>query len=127
MPPNTAPESFSPSPLAPDFAGRDRVLLYTRGMNLAPSRGVALALRSMRRAGEFAPAAKVMEALFRTLQENNVPFITTLDGVTPIVSTPPMNRRIVIAEDMEQHSLTKVLKNRLLPLVGKKREGGNKP
>lgn len=91
-------------PASPGFTGRDRVLLYTRGMNQSPAKGVALALRSMRRAGEYAPAAKVMEELFRTLQENEVPiFVATEDG-TPLVSTPPINRRVMIAEDMVQFS-----------------------
>ncbi|CAK7011168.1 MAG: hypothetical protein DELT_02090 [Desulfovibrio sp.] len=60
------------APLAPDFSGRDRVLLYTRGMNLSPVRGVALALRSLRRAGEDAPAAIIMSELFATLRENRL-------------------------------------------------------
>lgn len=97
-------------PASPGFAGRDRVLLYARGMNQSPSKGVALALRSMRRAGEYAPAAKVMEELFRTIQDNEVPlFVSTEDGI-PIVSTPPMNRRTMIAEDMMQFSLVGTLR-----------------
>lgn len=117
MPPHTALDIRPSSPASPGFAGRDRVLLYTRGMNLSPTQGVALALRSMRRAGEYAPAPKVMAELFLTFQENEVPLaITTEDGI-PFVSAPPMNRRTMIAEDMIQLSLSGALKKLLASLL----------
>jgi hypothetical protein len=88
-------------------------------MDLSPSKGVALALGSMQRAGEYAPAAKVMGKLFLTLQESDAPLAVTDEDGVPIVSAPPMNRRTIIAEDMVQLSLFGALRDRLFSLVNR--------
>lgn len=112
-PSNDAPPSPLPAPdnaklyAANAFAGRDRALLYTRGMALSPERGVELALQSMRQAGENAPPEKVMAELFSILHQNDaVPAVPGPDGV-PLFCVPPMNRSSMVAKDMEQISLVK--------------------
>ncbi|MDL2209566.1 hypothetical protein LJC26_02035 [Desulfovibrio sp. OttesenSCG-928-O18] len=88
------------------YAGRDRVLLYTRGMNAAPVKGIELALQSMRQAGENAPPGEVMEQLFHILREEHPATRLTDGNGDPLVSAPPMNRTAMIAEDMDQLSLS---------------------
>ena len=98
------------------LAARDRVLMYTRGMDINPEAGVALALESLRRAGTDAGPDKVMEELFSLLQEKGPQIITDAEGL-PLVCAPAMNRRAMVAKDMETLSLTKALRSRLLDLA----------
>lgn len=88
------------------FAGRDRVLLYTRGMNIDPITGVSLALESLKRAGEGAAPDKVMEELYALLRERNPSRTVKSPDGSLLTSAPPMNRRSVVAKDMDQFSLT---------------------
>ena len=92
--------------LAQALAGRDRVLLYTRGMDIDPEEGVSLALQSLRRAGKGAAPDTVMEELFGLLRENNraVP-LESMDG-NPIASMPPLNRRRVVPKGVEPLSFS---------------------
>lgn len=93
----------------PDSKGivaRDRVLLYTRGMDIEPEEGVGLALESLRRAGRGAGPDKVMEELFGLLRENGGPPVVTGSEAAPLVCAPPMNRKTVLPKDMEPLSLT---------------------
>ena len=77
------------------LVARDRVLLYTRGMDMDLEDGVALALESMRRAGKEAEPGKVMEELFGILQERqHSPVISKADGL-PLTCSPGLNRRTV--------------------------------
>lgn len=101
---DTPPLSPTASPVSA-FAGRDRVLMYTRGMDVSPEKSVELALQSMRQAGENAPADAVMERLFHLLRkEYPASRLLDRDG-EPLVSAPPMNRNTMIAEDMSRLSL----------------------
>lgn len=125
MPPLPS-ETRSLHPAASAFAGRDRVLLYTRGMNLTPAKGVTLALRSMRRAGENAPPAKIMRELFLTLEENNFPLTLSDEKGEPLVSSPPINRRPMIAEEMIHFSIGGALKAWFFSLVRKIRGKENR-
>ena len=88
------------------FAGRDRVLLYTRGMDVDPVHGVELALASLRRAGDGAPPAKVMRELFDLMRTTwPTPLRHDTEGHT-LSSTPPMNRRPMLPEDMASFSIS---------------------
>ena len=85
---------------------RDRLLLYTRGMDIDLEDGVALALESMRRAGKDAGPDTVMEELFGILRERgHSPVIPGANGL-PLASAPPMNRKTVLPNNMEPLSLT---------------------
>ncbi|SBV95672.1 hypothetical protein KL86DPRO_10910 [uncultured delta proteobacterium] len=88
------------------LVARDRVLLYTRGMDIEPEDGVALALESMRRAGRGAGPDKVMAELFGLLRENGGPPAVAGGESLPLVCAPPLNRRTVLPKDMEPLSLT---------------------
>ena len=104
MPADTPPQGAQPS--ANIFAGRDRVLLYTRGMEIDPVQGVSLALKALRLAGPGAGPGRVMEEMFHILHNNDVmPDVRDAQGRL-IASAPPMNRSIVVADDMEQLSLS---------------------
>lgn len=108
---------------AQSVAGRDRVLLYTRGMDINPEEGVSLALQSLRRAGDGAAPDKVMEELFALLREKDLPaHIESEDGV-PFASTPPLNRRRVVPKDIEPLSFSMAVSRwfRSLPAALKKR------
>ena len=117
---DTAPPSaLSPPSSAGSrgYAGRDRVLLYTRGMDLNSEESVALALESIREAGQDAGPAEVMDSMFAILREHgHSPLLRDAEG-SLITCTPPMNRRTVVATDMEQFSLTAVIGKLLESLV----------
>ena len=96
-------------PRAPDasaFAGRDRVLLFTRGMDIDPVDSVDLALESLKRAGENASPEKVMRECYAILDERFPRVTLTNPDGSMLTSAPPMNRRTMIARDMDQFSLT---------------------
>lgn len=111
---------------------RDRVLLYTRGMGVEPLLSVELALESMRRAasdgtplpgGEDVadgadPATVVaMEGLRALFAERGiVPYLPDADGKL-LRSMPPMNRRPMIAEEMDRSLLRRAARG-LLRLLG---------
>lgn len=107
-----AAENAAPAALPP-AAGRDRVLLYTRGMDLDPVHGVELALASLRRAGEGASPAKVMHELFSIMDSNGPTLLPRDNQGRGLASTPPMNRRAMLPEDMDPLSITAYLKNRV--------------
>ena len=98
-----------PSPAGKNFAGRDRALLYTRGMDLGPVQGLEFVLRSLSRAGEGAQPAVVMEELYGILRESGrSPAVTGASGA-PLASAPPINRRSMAANDTARHSLAGLL------------------
>lgn len=91
------------------YAGRDRALLYTRGMGIDPLKSVSLALESLSRAGSAAPPSVVMEQLFQILREQDVtPLLCDEDGAR-LISAPPMNRTHVVARDVDPLSLSGAL------------------
>lgn len=97
---------FSQPPSPQSLAGRDRVLLYTRGMDIDPEDGVSLALQSLRRAGHNAAPARVMGEMFALLRENaHSPRIQDADG-NPLVSAPPLNRSRVVPKGVEPLSFS---------------------
>lgn len=98
-------------PDSKSLLARDRVLLYTRGMDIAPEDGVALALESLRRAGHGVGPDVVMEELFGLLREHGA--LPALEnGETPLISAPPINRRILLPKDMDPLSLTAAVARR---------------
>ena len=100
------------------LAARDRVLMYTRGMDIDPETGIALALESLRRAGKNADPNKVMRELFNLLQEKGQSqFMTGTEGRL-LVCAPAMSRRSMIAKDMEQLSLIEAIRSRFLGMIG---------
>lgn len=133
--PFTPPLSVPPGRLVtPSVCSR--VLLYTRGMDLDPLFGLELALQSLRRAdagggdrdaplppapdrplsdGETDAAARAalvsaMGELHALLRENNIGLhITTPDG-GELRSAPPMNRKPMIAEEMDITPIRTALK-----------------
>lgn len=119
-PDNTASSGTVPPPASENggssgvsaAAGRDRVLLYTRGMDLDPVHGVELALSSLRRAGEGASPGKIMGELFSILESKGPTLLPCDSQGRRLVSVPPMNRRAMLPEDMDPLSLTAYLKNR---------------
>ena len=91
------------------FAGRDRVLLYTRGMEIDPIAGVDLALESLKRAGDSSPPSEVMGKLYEILDEKNYSFILKNSDGSHLKSVLPINRRHVIANDMAKFSFSAAL------------------
>lgn len=99
------------------LVARDRVLLYTRGMDIDPETGVALALESLHRAGADAGPDKVMGELFHILREKYHSRIMADDGKHPLASAPPLNRRAMVAKDMESFSFFGGLRARFRSLT----------
>lgn len=87
------------------FAGRDRALLYTRGMDVDPLESVDLVRQSLAEAGPEASPGEVMEKLFALLRKTRREPVVLNDDDRPVVCSPPMNRSVVLAKDMEQLSL----------------------
>ena len=96
-------------PAANPYAGRDKVLLYVRGMDIPPVEGVELALESLRRAGDGAMPDAVMEELYGILREKGFSLRLAGPDGSPLVSAPPINRRSMTSEDLEQFSFGKTL------------------
>lgn len=118
---------------AEDMArARDRVLLYARGLDVDPVLSLELALESLRRSdprreGPPDPAVgnmaevrdkrgaafeieRAMGALYELLSEKGLtPGLTDSQG-EPLRSVPAMNRRSMIAEEMDRSPLRRVLK-----------------
>ena len=88
------------------MAARDRVLLYTRGMDIDPEDGLALALESLRRAGPGATPEKAMLALFSLLQEKEHALPMPGANNEPLVSVPPISRVTLLPKDMEPLSFS---------------------
>jgi len=109
---------LTPPPDPKSLIARDRVLLYTRGMDIPPESGVALALESMRRAGPDAEAEKVMEELFAALRGKNTFPIIAEQQNSFLVSAPPINRRTVLPRNMEPLSFTAALRRWIRNLCG---------
>ena len=95
--------------VANPYAGRDKVLLYVRGMDLPPVEGVELALESLRRAGDGAMPDMMMGELYGILREKGFPPRLVGPDGSPLASVPPMNRRSMIPEDMAPLSFGKML------------------
>lgn len=99
----------TPASVSAAFAGRDRALLYTRGMGIDPVESVALVLESLTRAGENAPPPVVMEELFLIAREKYAKPLLYDENGAPLVSAPPMNRTHVVARDVDPLSLSGAL------------------
>ncbi len=80
---------------------RDRILLYLRGLDLPPLLSLELALEALRRVEALGAAqdpARTMHELHDLLRERSLhPELT--EAETRLSSTPPLNRRSMIAED----------------------------
>lgn len=93
----------------PDERGqrtRDRVLLYVRGMDVAPLRSLAFAAESLGRSGSSPSQAEAMHSLWEVLREEG-----RLEGREyglhdgesgKLDSAPPMNRHTMIAEKLDR-------------------------
>lgn len=93
----------------PDERGqrtRDRVLLYVRGMDIPPLRSLAFAAESLGRSGPEATQAEAMRSLREVLREEG-----RIEGRRygledseegRLDSAPPMNRRSMIAEELDR-------------------------
>ena len=92
---------FFPPPDSARMATRDRVLLYTRGMDIDPEGGLALALESLRRSGHDATPEKAMRELFALIQESGYSPLVPGENNAPLVSSPPMSRVTLLPKDME--------------------------
>ena len=127
--------ALAPGVVRPDVVSarvRDRVLLYTRGMDVEPLASVEFALKSLRRAGSRAgsrgsaaeadPAAAMAE-LHALLRENHIDLhLTDADGQL-LRSAPPMNRRRMVAEEMDRIPLLTSLKRFIRKLRGLPEKG----
>lgn len=113
---------------------RDRVLLYTRGLGVEPFLSLDLALESLRRAdarkkdlsspdtaatpapfseasgASVADMERAMEALYGLLREKDICLGYVDTRGEPLRSAPPMNRRSMIAEEMDRSPLRRILK-----------------
>ncbi|MDD2453901.1 MAG: hypothetical protein PHS90_08435 [Synergistaceae bacterium] len=94
----TAP---SPADVTPaQRAARDRVMLYIRGLDLPPSKGLRLAARSMEE--EPSSPGEAMDALELLLdKEGLLPGLPGERGQN-IPSFPPLNRSVMVAEEMDR-------------------------
>ena len=99
----------TPASVSAAYAGRDRALLYTRGMGIDPAESVALVLESLSRAGNGAPPPVVMEELFHIARERYAKPVLIDEIGAPLVSMPPMNRTPVVARDVDPLSLSGAL------------------
>lgn len=97
---------------------RDRVLLYARGLDLEPVLAVQLALESMRGTGlergsyesEGPALPRVMNELRRLLDGQQRSLCVTDPRGAPLASMPPLNRRPMLAEEMDRSLLKRTLK-----------------
>jgi hypothetical protein len=119
----TAPCSEEPAP--GQWAAGDRVLLYIRGLGIQPARGLSLAARSL----EEAPASPegAMDALERLLREEGFSADIMDRGGRRISSFPPLNRTVMVAEEMDRlpwrTSLVRFLRRWSRELFGGKTNG----
>jgi hypothetical protein len=81
-------------------AARDRVLLYIKGLDLPPAEGLSLAARSLEEA-PLSPAG-AMDALERLLREEGFSPDILDRGGRRISSFPPLNRTVMVAEEMDR-------------------------
>lgn len=101
-----------------DMAARDRVLLYTRGMELDPLSGVELACESLRRlAAKPGPGgvAEAMDELAGVLDEHGIRLEAHAPTGGRLACAPPIRRRCMLSEEMD----ITPLRNALRRLVGK--------
>ena len=99
------------------FSARDRVLMYTRGMDIDPETGVELALESLRRSEKDADPGRVMQKLFTLLHEKGQSqSLTDAEGHL-LVCSPAMNRRAMVAKDLVPLSLMGSLRSWLIGLI----------
>lgn len=101
--------TFPQLPDTRSLVARDRVLLYTRGMDIPAEKGVALALESLHRSGQDAGPDAVMSELFAVLREHG--YLPAIPGPEDrlLTSAPPLRRMRVLPRDMEPLSLTTAL------------------
>lgn len=109
-----------------DAAGlraRDRVLLYTRGMDVEPLAGLEYALDSLRRAGPQAGPTEAMTELRGLLREHDLSLRLTGPDGQLLRSVPAMNRRRMIAEEMDRLPLLTAVRRWLRRLAGLPNKG----
>ncbi|MEA4952363.1 MAG: hypothetical protein VB107_06785 [Aminivibrio sp.] len=106
-------------------AAGDRVLLYVRGLGIQPARGLALAARSLEEAPSSPEGA--MDALERLLREEGFSPDLLDRGGRRISSFPPLNRTVMVAEEMDRlpwrTSLVRFLRRWRRELFGGKTNG----
>ena len=106
-------------------AAGDRVLLYVRGLGIRPARGLALAARSLEEAPSSPEGA--MDALERLLREEGFSPDLLDRGGRRISSFPPLNRTVMVAEEMDRlpwrTSLVRFLRRWRRELFGGKTNG----
>ncbi len=98
---------------------RDRLLLFARGMDAEPLLSMEIATESMRRAQARSAAHNVplspqaaMAELHGLLREKGItPQLANAEGQR-LRSTPPMNRRPMVAEEMDR-SLLRLLARKI--------------
>ncbi|MBP6333130.1 MAG: hypothetical protein KA342_06745 [Aminivibrio sp.] len=119
------PKACSAATTPEQRAAGDRVLLYVRGLGIQPARGLSLAARSL----EESPASPegAMDALERLLQEEGFSPDLLDRGGHRISSFPPMNRTVMVAEEMDRlpwrTSLVRFLRRWRRELFGGKTNG----
>jgi len=94
--PEASPADVTPA----QRVARDRVMLYIRGLDLPPAKGLRLAAGSL----EEAPSSpeEAMDALEMLLSEERLlPGLPGERGQN-IPSFPPLNRSVMVAEEMDR-------------------------
>jgi hypothetical protein len=100
----SAPENGTNSPAGSSDEwrySRDRVLLYVRGLDLPPFRGLDLAVESLKAAGPASPA-ETMKTLRILLAENGLDQGIRDEEGRHIASVPPLNRGVMVAEPLDR-------------------------
>lgn len=80
---------------------RDRVMLYVRGLDLPPGKALGLAAESIEASSTPSPA-DVMDILEQLLEQHGLT-PDLLDGKGRRISSfPPLNRSVMVAEEMDR-------------------------
>jgi len=123
--PAERPEGSRPEVSPGQRAARDRVLLYVKGLDLPPVLGLSLAARSLEEAPSSPEGA--MDALERLLREEGFSPDIMDRGGRRISSFPPLNRAVMVAEEMDRlpwrTSLLRFLRRWSRELFGGKTNG----
>lgn len=80
----------------------DRVLLYTRGMELEPLDSVDMAREALLRAGEHPSIPDTIQSLRTLIREKGLAHGLLDDKGERLASAPPMNRQPMIAEPLDR-------------------------
>ncbi len=122
----TAPAPDSP----PALEARDRVLLYTSGLELDPVEGVELALQSLRQSKDASgglQAQEAMRSLYDLLRRKGVPLEARDRRGQPLRSAPALHRSSMLAEEMELNPLRGAIRRCLRNVSGRPAKAGSRP